>query len=56
MNHSVAIDKGLASAVDKLTPFVKLGDGAHDLQDAVDDLKATLMSRTAHQAMAEDVP
>lgn len=51
MNHSVAIDKGLAASVDKLAPFVKeLGDGAHDLQDAVDDLKATLARRAPPEA------
>ncbi len=53
-NHSALIDKGLAASVDKLAHFLhELGDGAEQLQDAVDDLKITITSRAAHQAMAE---
>jgi hypothetical protein len=54
-DHTKKIDTALAGAVDRLAPFVKeLGDGAQDLQDAVDELKTTLTSRAAHQAMAEN--
>jgi rubrerythrin len=53
-DHTKKIDTALAGAVDRLAPFVKeLGDGAQDLQEAVDELKTTLTSRAAHQAMAE---
>lgn len=53
-DHTKKIDMALAGAVDRLAPFVKeLGDGAHDLQDAVDDLKTTLMTRTAHHEMVD---
>lgn len=53
-NHSALIDKGLAASVDKLAHFLhELGDGAEQLQEAVDDLKTTITSRAAHQAMAE---
>lgn len=53
-NHSALIDKGLAASVDKLAHFLhELGDGAEQLQEAVDELKTTITSRAAHQAMAE---
>lgn len=44
--QSARIDKGLAGALDRLAPFVRdLGEGAGDLAEAVEELKATLAGR-----------
>jgi gas vesicle protein len=41
--QTTKVDTGLASALDRLQPFVKeLGDGASDLAEAVEDLAKTL--------------
>jgi hypothetical protein len=41
--QTIKIDHGLASAIDKLQPFVReLGDGASDLAEAVEGIKTTL--------------
>lgn len=46
--QSAKIDSGLATAIDKLSPFLQeLGDGAGDLAEAVDELKALLTKAVA---------
>lgn len=48
--QTTKIDQGLASAIDRLQPFIKeLGDGASDLAEAVEDIKTTL-SNFNHEA------
>jgi methyl-accepting chemotaxis protein len=45
-DQTTEIDAGLASAIDKLVPFVKdIGDGAGELAESVEDLKTILADK-----------